>query len=156
KFLPTGPPCCEKSFRSLDTKLAPKGKYVEAGLKVGKSQSNSVIDQEHVGRKRSATRLAAGEAESGRKAGRLCCSQNDGFPQGLAQEIQEAPQERAKKAQVEAIGFAAMLGVDVGTVARAIGGSKSDQGKWPAIACSHRITVLSVSANRLLSSRAPC
>src|SRR5262249_25505567 len=82
-----------------------------------------------MGRKRGTTRLAAGEAESGRKAGRLCCSQNDGFPQGLAQEIQEAPQERAKKAQVEAIGFAAMLGVDVGTVARAIGGSKSDQGE---------------------------
>ena len=88
-----------------------------------------------MGRKRSAARLAAGEAESGRKAGRLCCSQNDGFPQGLAQEIQEAPQERAKKAQVEAIGFAAMLGVDVGTVARAIGGSKSDQGE---VAC-HRV-----------------
>jgi hypothetical protein len=30
--------------------------------------------------------MAAGEAEGGRKAGRLCCSQNGGFPQGFAQE----------------------------------------------------------------------
>ena len=44
-----------------------------------------MIDQATVGRKRRTARLAAGEAESGRKAGRLCCSQN-------SQEIQEASQ----------------------------------------------------------------
>jgi len=33
------------SFRSLDSKLAPKEKFVEARLKVGRSQLNTEIDQ---------------------------------------------------------------------------------------------------------------
>ena len=41
KFLPAGPPSYEMSFRGLATKLAPKGKVVEARLKVGQSRLNS-------------------------------------------------------------------------------------------------------------------
>src|SRR5262249_54741267 len=45
--------------------------------------------REHMGWKRSTARLAAGEAQSGSKARRLCCSQNGRSPQGLAQETSQ-------------------------------------------------------------------
>src|SRR5262249_46245662 len=41
--------------------------------------------------------MAEREVESGRKARRLCCSQNGGFPQGLPQQIQETSQGHTLK-----------------------------------------------------------
>src|SRR6266498_1335559 len=45
-----------------------------------------------MGGQRSAADLATGETESRRKTGRLCCSKGCGFPQGIPNEGQKAPQ----------------------------------------------------------------